>query len=368
MAEPACLYRAGAATIALPGSPFAAEPSADGCWLYVSLSRGQSGAGGAVAVLQNDNGAFVVRRTLAVDGDPAGLRLTHDGKLLLLADGDGIAAFDAAALQRGAKNPEAGRITVGAGTIYIVISKDDRTAFASEEGAARVAVIDLERGRNGEFGSSAVLGRIPTGLRPVGLALSSKGDKLFATSERAPDSLGLTAHCPAEGKRGGGRMVPEGLLSVIDVDRARSNPRSATLASWLAGCSPVRVVVQADDSVAWISARNEDAVYRFDLSALDGADRRALRRRFDVGPAPVGLALAPDGDALWVANSNRFASAEPGTVERMALLDDARGVLPTGRFPRDLVFLPDGSSLVVAVFGSSQLQFVPTASREGMRH
>jgi hypothetical protein len=34
--------------------------------------------------------------------------------------------------------------------------------------------------------------------------------------------------------------------------------------------------------------------------------------------------------------------------------------VPSGRFPRDLRFLPDGKTLVAAVFGSRAVQFVPT--------
>jgi DNA-binding beta-propeller fold protein YncE len=360
--EPACAYRAGAATIELPGTPFAAESSADGCWLYVSLTRGPAADRGAVAVLHNEGGAFVLRHAAPLDGDPAGLRLTHDGKHLLVSDGAGVSVLDAGRLQLGAQNPVAGRVSVGAGTAYLAISGDDRTAFASQEKEARIAVIDLERLRNPDLGGDVVIGRIPTGRGPVGLALSGKGDRLYAASQRAPDSLGLATRCPAEGKRGGGRMVPEGLLSVIDVGRARSDPRSATLAVWPAGCSPVRVVLSADDRVAWVSARGEDAVYRFDVGSLEGQAAGATRQRFAVGSAPVGLSLSPTGNALWVSNSNRYAPSEPGTVERIDLVDGSRRVLPTGPFPRDLLLLPDGETLVVAVFGSSRLQMLPTGS------
>lgn len=363
-AAPVCSYDGGTTTIDLPGAPFAAEPSADGCWLYVSLMRSRASSHGGVAVLHNEGGAFVLRQTVRLDGEPAGLRLTHDGRQLLVAAGDGVSVLDVGRLQVGGGDALAGTVTVGPGTIYLAITDDDRTAFASVENAANIAVIDLERLRASEFGAGAVIGRIPTGIAPVGLALSARGNRLFATSERAPDSLNLPAHCPANGQRDSRRMVAEGLLSVFDVERARVDPRKASVAIWPAGCSPVRVVLGADDRVAWVSARGEDAVYRFDIDAPDGNGAKARRQRIAVGSAPVGLALAPAGDALWVSNSNRFADAEPGTLERMNLADASRQVMPSGRFPRDLRFLPDGKTLVAAVFGSSQLQLVSPPAQE----
>ena len=366
-AEPSCSYRAGAATIDLPGAPFAAEPSADGCWLYVSLGHGRSPGRGAVAVLHNDEGAFVMRRAVPLDGDPAGLGLTQDGGRLLVADGAGISILDVARLQAGDADPLLGRIPLGVGTIYLAITRDDRTVFASVEREARIAVIDLARVGDRAAGAEAVIGSIPAGTAPVGLALSGKGDRLYATSESAPRSLGLEARCLLDGGRYGDRRLSEGLLSVIDVARARVDPAAAILATWRAGCSPVRVILGPDDKVAWVSARGEDAVYRFDLGSNGSPGATATLRRFAVGSAPVGLALAPSGDALWISNSNRFSRSEPGTLERIDLLDGSRTVLPSGRFPRDLRFLPDGRTLVVAVFGSSQLQLVPPPPREPAR-
>ena len=51
-AQAKCAYNAGAATIDVPGSPFAAEATADGCWLFASLMDVTPGAGGGVAVLK----------------------------------------------------------------------------------------------------------------------------------------------------------------------------------------------------------------------------------------------------------------------------------------------------------------------------
>src|ERR1700687_689596 len=66
-------------TIALPGNPFAVKPTADGCWLFASVG----GANGGIAVLKRQAGHIEVVRVVPVAPAPAGIVLTHDGKLLI---------------------------------------------------------------------------------------------------------------------------------------------------------------------------------------------------------------------------------------------------------------------------------------------
>ena len=62
-AAPACSIKLEAPiSISVPGQPFMALSSPDGCWLYVSLVTGENAGG--VAVLQNRDGAFVPARTV----------------------------------------------------------------------------------------------------------------------------------------------------------------------------------------------------------------------------------------------------------------------------------------------------------------
>src|ERR1700679_1709220 len=89
--------------VTLPGSPFTALPSADGCWLFVSLSK-ESGADNAgLAVLRRVDGAVTVTRTVSLPGTPAGMALTHDGTLLMVANGSGVPVFDVERLEKEGK-------------------------------------------------------------------------------------------------------------------------------------------------------------------------------------------------------------------------------------------------------------------------
>src|SRR5258706_8556370 len=82
-----CAYTAGAATVELPGRPFMAEPTADGCWLFVSMGhlKGDAMGSGGVAVLHSEGGGFRVTHMTPLKDYPGGLALSHDGKTLAVA-------------------------------------------------------------------------------------------------------------------------------------------------------------------------------------------------------------------------------------------------------------------------------------------
>ena len=359
-AAPACTYTQGADTIAVPGHAFAAAPTADGCWLFVSLN-GQGRMRG-VAVLKNVAGRFTLVRTVPLRDNTFGLSLTHDGALLMVAGGDAVDVLSVPRLQGEAGDPVLGRAAEGpgAGSIELIASGDDRLLFVSEEQAARVVVLDLERVRRGEFGAKAVIGYVPQGLAPVGLALSPDGRFLFATSQRMPAGATFPTRCQAESEEEGGGLHPEGGLSLIDVARARTDPAHALLAVAPAGCNPVRVGLSGDGARAWVTARGENAVYGFDVAGLTATPPKPSRTRYPAGDSPVGVAVQPGSGVVWVSDSNRFSPGRQGELQSIALAPgQAPVVLRSRRFPRDLAFLPDGRTLVVAQFGSDAVQLAP---------
>jgi len=354
-----CAYTAEAAAVSVPGRPFAALPSADGCWLFVSmLGAAKPSEGGGVAVLRNENGRFVVTHVLPIAGGPGGIALTHDGRTLIAAAQDNVAIVDVEKLQRG----DAGAVTVtlseeaDSGAIYAATSLDDGLLFVAEERRNRIAVLDLAQARGA--GRRSVIGFIPQGRAPVGLALSADGRRLYATSEIA-SAPGLPAPCAPQ-VAGRGREQPEGTLSVIDVAAAGRDPAKALVAVRTAGCSPVRVALSPDGGTAWVTARGDDRVEGFATARLSGATTGPPEISVKVGTAPVGVAARPDGAQVWVANSDRFSANGNGSLTAVSPSGAVVRTVPSGRFPRDLRFLPDGKTLVVAEFGSQAVQFVPT--------
>lgn len=352
-----CLYRGGAVSVAVPGHPFAAQPTADGCWLFVSLS-GDGRAPGGIAVLHNEGGRFGLAGTVPLRAGAFGLALTHDENVLLVPSGDEVVAYDVAKLKTARDNAELGRIVDGSGSapVYIAVSNDDRLAFVSDEHAARLTVIDLHHALESGFGKSAVIGRIPQGQSPAGLALSRDGRRLYAINERIDGASAFRTRCHGERRGGRDQEHGEGALSIIDVGKAATDPAHATMAFVPAGCNPVRVALSADEKTAWVTARGENTVYSIDVERLDAKER--TRHGYAVGNSPVGVIAQPTSGHLWISNSNRFSQGA-GTIQDVPTDGRTATTIQSGRFPRDLRFLPDGQTLVVAVYGAEVVQFVP---------
>src|ERR1700759_1178968 len=66
----------------LPGAPFSAIPSADGCTIFVSLFQGR---GGSIAVFKRAGGNLTLLHNIAVPSPPVGMTLNRDGKWLVAA-------------------------------------------------------------------------------------------------------------------------------------------------------------------------------------------------------------------------------------------------------------------------------------------
>ena len=347
--------------VAVPGHPFAALASTDGCWLFVSLTIDRSH--GAVAVLRDQGGVFRLDHVVPLSAPAYGESISPDGTLLAVASRDGASVFDVAALERADGQPLLGRLRDHQGyqAVYTLISHDGRLLFVSQERAHAISVFDLAKARASSFRDDAPIGRIPMAPTPVGLAQSPDGRWLYATSEAAPPGAGLPATCKPE--TGGERMHPPGLLFRVDVAKAASEPRRAVLGAVAAGCNPVRVAVAPSGGQIWVSARGSDALLEFQADDLLAKSGQSGYASFAIGTSPVGVALRPDGKQVWVALSSRFGDAKAGRLAGLALTDGKPSKLmqaPASRFPREVAFLPDGHPQVATLDEHDNVELVPT--------
>ena len=161
---------------------------------------------------------------------------------------------------------------------------------------------------------------------------------------------------------------PPGTLTLIDLQRAETDPAHSVVGTVDAGCQPVRVVTAANGTQIWVTARASDDVLCFAAPLLVTDPSHALVAVVRVGEAPVGLTTARDGTLIVVADSNRFST--PGTHADLTVINvadalDGRaaivGDIPAGLFPRDMTAAPNGTVLV-SNFGSGQLETVDTAT------
>lgn len=360
----------------LPGRPFEPAVSTDGCWVFVTLTQADDGGSG-VAVVRRTGGTLSIVRRVSLQGSPTGAVLTHDQKLLIVADGGYLAFLDVTRLESGEGEPVLGYMGGGSpvGFIYVNVSPDDRYLFAAAERAAAIVVIDLQEARAGGFKERGGVARLDVGNAPIAVTLSNDGRFLYTTSEIAPPDWSWSRHCRPENPNAR-RNTPdhaEGAIVVFDLSHALTDPQHAAVSRVAAGCSPVRLVLSPGGDVAYVSARGDDMLEAFDTRRLVDDTAHALLGKTKVGVAPVGVAVIDSGARVVVTSSNRFGGnaldRQPLTVVDAAKLRGGVraevGTIAAGAFPRELRVSADGRTLFVTNFASHTLEAIDLARAPG---
>ena len=370
-------------TLDLPGRPFQAVPSADGCFVFVSLAGPvepgdprrppePGAAKGGVALVSREEGSPSLRSVTPLEGSPYGMALTHDGRLLVVAGDDRMAFVDTARLVTSPNDAVVGYLDDAplAGRIYASITRDDHWLFVSDESSRSISVVNLEKARTSGFDNSSVVGQIPVGRAPIALTFSSDDQLLYTTSQEAPPTSGWPPMCRPPGSEVArqGASFPEGAIIVIDVARATHDPINSVLAMIPAGCNPVRLITSPSGDVAYVSARTDNVVLAFDTRRLLSDPAHARIDRIPVGDGPVGLALLDDGSRLVVTNSNRYGNSD--APQSLTVIDTTKmgaganavlGTVPVGVFPRELSVTSDQRTLLLTNFGSKTLAIMDAA-------
>jgi hypothetical protein len=350
------LARVATSMETVPSNPFGVVVTGDGRWSFVALS--QAGSVGAFRVA--GPGVPPLARQVSTGQLTLGEALTRDGRYLLAADdNDGAAVISVSRAESGRAGALLGFLGSGTagGAIEVAVSPDGRFAFVSLEDDASIAVYNLGQALAGGFRAADLVGMIPAGLAPAGLAVSPDGRWLYATSEAA------ARESPGPSPQGA-----PGTLTVINLERAETDPGGSVVSTVDAGCSPVRVITSADGSIVWVTARGSDRLLGFSAARLRTDPAHALVASVAVGEAPVGLALVDGGTRIVVADSNRFAA--PGAASSLAVVSVPAalagrpallGYVRASGFPREMALEPGGRTLLVSNFSSEQLEAVDVA-------
>ncbi len=288
-------------------------------------------------------------------GGAAGAAMTHDGKYIVIAAGNGVIVQSVARAEAGASSANVGTLTVpglaGNGqAVSVVVSKQDKYVFVSIKTRDEVAVFNLRKAlATNSFGPSDYLGAIPTGAHPLGLALSPDGHWLYIASNAPNDPAG----------------TGQGQLAVVKVVKAEQDPATSVVARVDAGCQPSRVAPSADGKLVWITARGSNSVLAFSASLLRSNPSHSLMARVQVGQTPIGLTFVDGGSRMVVADTD--VNNTSSTAHNLAVLNVANalagkssllGYLPTGALPREFGSVPGGRYLLVTDNGSGQVQIV----------
>jgi DNA-binding beta-propeller fold protein YncE len=357
--------------VKLPGQPFSTISSPDGCWLFVSLSSSNPREINGVAVLKRSgNGNIQLQRVVPVESGPTGMTITHDGKLLIAADGDVVVFLDTQKLISGTGDPILGYFAdqPEAGSVYANVTRDDKFLFVSDEDAASVTVINLENARATGFTEKSIVGKIPTGRAPIALTFSPDQKLLYTTAEVAPKNWNWPAKCKPEGQDPATAKIewPEGAIVVVDVEKSKTDPANSVRARVPAGCSPVRMSITPDGASVWITVRNNNSVASYDTAKFLTDPDHARTAFIPVGPAPVGLTITHDGKYVLATNSNRFA-ADSNTPQTFNVIDPKQapngasaviGTIESGAFPREFGSSPDGKTIFLANYLSKTLEVI----------
>src|SRR5947209_5827896 len=356
--------------IQLPGHPFSTVSSPDGCWLFVSLTSSNPKSANGVAVLGRGRGQIALKKVFAVEAEPTGMTVTHDGKLLVVADGDYVVFMDTARMTAGRGDPILGYIKDAdfAGSVYVNTTADDKFLFVSDENVETVTVINLQRARAEGFKEAAIVGKIPTGGAPIALTFSPDGRWLYTTSQIAPESFGWPVECKPEGADPATAKprYPQGAIIVVDIAKAETDPAHSAVARVPAGCSPVRMAISPNGERVFVTARNNNALLAFDTAKFQTDAMNARVGTVPVGSSPVDVAVVNDGRQVVVTNSNRFARDQTAR-QTLTVIDAARvgegqaaimGSVPAGIFPREFGQSPDRQTLFVANYNSNELEVI----------
>jgi hypothetical protein len=210
-------------------------------------------------------------------------------------------------------------------------------------------VFNLQRALSSGLGSSdLVVGLIPVGPQPIGIAMAPDGKHAYVASGQAHATTGA------------------GVLNVIDVPQAEKHPGSAVVMKSIpAGCQTNRVAISPDGQDLWVTAVGSNALLGFSAAKLLSDPAHALIARVAVGQSPLGLAVISNGSRIVVADSNK--QPQPGSVPNLAVVSVSKalaqksallGYVQSGLQPRQFAVVSHGTTLLVTNTKSGQVQTV----------
>jgi DNA-binding beta-propeller fold protein YncE len=251
-----------------------------------------SGAGSGLAVLNTSQPVPSLMGSSPLK-HAQGEALTPDGRYLLVTGGTGITVFKVSSLKQAAGTASVGTVGIPGQKHAedVAVTPDGQYAFVTFQDSAHVGVFNLQRALTSGFGSSdVVVGKIPVGPQPIGIAMAPDGKRAYVASGQD------NATTPGAG-----------VLNVIDVPQAEKNPASAAVVmkSIPAGCQTNRVAFAPDGQTLWVTAVGSNALLGFSAAKLLSDPGHALIARVAVGQSPLGLAVISNGSRIVVADSNR---------------------------------------------------------------
>ncbi len=269
------------------GAPVEAAPNSDGSVVYVSnYAMYGPGFGPAPDDGCNDTGwdnSFVYRvgtndleidQVIEVGAVPKFLDVTPDDRLVVVAN---WCSFDVSIIDT-ASGVEVSRIDIGRHPRGIAITSDSSTAYVTEQGGSRVAVIDLDAiraptldelsaGASPDWGADLELEWIEdVGRGPRSLVLSPDDRFLYATLNR------------------------DGEVVKVDLET------NTVLAGVRTGDAPRSMAISDDGEALYIVNYNSDTMSKVLTETMEEI------QELNTADKPIGITVDPVSSNVWVSH------------------------------------------------------------------
>ncbi len=269
---------------------------------------------------------------------PLNITVSPDGTLLFVTAQDGNALLIV--------DPDQGKVVskidVGEFPHSVVLSKDSKTAYVSNQWSYNISAIELA--------SSTVVDTLVAGIGPAGMAIDDD-NHLYVANTYSSD------------------------ISVIDLETGKEIRRLA------AGNRPMSVALSPMDRQAYVSSRRTLPIpYRTEpkteLTILDGKSKKIIDRRyFSSAHIMENVAVTPQGD-LAITTLIRPKNLVPSVqIEQGWMINHGIGIIETrenGRVaqflldepnsfysdPFDVVIAPDGNTAYVSHSGADIISVI----------
>lgn len=175
-------------------SPFGVAFSSNGRFVFVDSPASAVGPGSELTMYaMGPSGHLVADATGTFAGSQLlGMSRSPDGRYLAAASDSGAQIFSTSRMEHGAPASSSWLVgslaSTGQGAIETAFSPDGHYLFVTLEDSREMAVFNFTKAVQDAFGPSDVVGYVPLGLDPVGMALSPNGRDLYATSEEYPSA------------------------------------------------------------------------------------------------------------------------------------------------------------------------------------
>ena len=223
--------------------------------------------------------------------------------------------------------------------VGIAFSSDGAKAYVALSRNNTLAIIDTS--------SRTVQKEIPVGIAPHAVVVSEKHSKVYISNRggRRPapgDTVAPTSGTTVKSDPGSGFAV-SGTVSVIDI-------RTQQVTEIEVGLAPSGMALSPDGKTLAVANGHSDSVSLIDLERLRRSGIRIpVWPEDSFGSQPVALAFSPDGRSLYVACGGNNAIA---VAERKNGTWKVAGAMPTGWFPSAVAVDGQGNLRVINIKGT----------------